>query len=271
MESGVPQPPRVAPWARVLILVSALIITCLLSLRLTGSLVPISAGDALIFQNALLLVSPGSAILEHKFTRPADSVVNSLMGIVTLVTVYPVAPRLMWWVVTAYCGMVLALATVCTAVSSGPTLTGWRATIAQLTYHPAVLLGKARLLYAVLFLFGVFSFYGVQAPQTATLLLFWGVFVAIWPLGLPELLSGLRRSASTTEAVGRVLRTNYQTFVRVGLNPNARWDPALPKIYQQADGRQCLVVPLYAQVQEEQLLGTGLCVPYTGHPVPKLN
>ena len=118
MESGLPQPPRVAPWARVLILISAMIVACLLSLRLTGSLVPISAGDALIFQNALLLVVLGSAILEHKFTKPADSVVNFLMGIVTLVTVYPVAPRLMWWVVTAYCGMVLALATVCTAVSS---------------------------------------------------------------------------------------------------------------------------------------------------------
>jgi hypothetical protein len=33
-----------------------------------------------------------------------------------------------------------------------------------------------------------------------------------------------------------------------------------PKIYKQANGAQSLVIPLYEQVQDEHLLGTGLCV-----------
>src|SRR5439155_8334978 len=35
----------------------------------------------------------------------------------------------------------------------------------------------------------------------------------------------------------------------------------IPKIYQQPDGRQSLVIPLYQQFHEQQLLGTGLCIP----------
>jgi hypothetical protein len=83
---------NIAPWSRVAILVATLGAGCALSYVFTGTVVPTTPADALIFQSTLLFVVLGSAILEHKFTRPADSVVNALMGIISLVTVYGVAP-----------------------------------------------------------------------------------------------------------------------------------------------------------------------------------
>ena len=110
----------------------------------------------MVFQSTLLFVVLGSAVLEHKFTKPADSVVNSLMGMVSMVTVFGIAPREPWLLVFGYCAVVFAFALVCTMVSASPETTGWRRTIADWTYRPAVVFGRARLLYSVVFLFAVF-------------------------------------------------------------------------------------------------------------------
>jgi hypothetical protein len=55
-------------------------------------------------------------MLEHRFTKPADSVVNGLMGTVTLLTVYDIADPLPWWLVVSYCTFVFVVGTVCTVV-----------------------------------------------------------------------------------------------------------------------------------------------------------
>jgi hypothetical protein len=251
---------RVEPWSRVAILLFFLALALFLSRYLTGSFLPFDPNQSLIFQGSLLLIVLGSAVLEHKFTKPADSAVNAFMGIITLIPVYRATPSLAWWSVLSYCAAVFVLAIVCVAVSSGPHMSDSQQSVARLTYRPAVILGSARILYSVLFLFGLFSFYELRSNGAVLLLLFWGLFVVVWPLGLPELLSGMTRSKMRTIPIGKLLRTDAPNIVRVSLNPSADWSPSRGKIYQQADGKQTLVIPLFSQVQDEGLLGTGLCV-----------
>jgi uncharacterized protein len=74
------------------------------------------------------------------------------------------------------------------------------------------------------------------------------------------LLSGLRKGHSGPKPIGKLLRTDEPNIVRVALNASADWSTSRAKLYQQADGKQKLVVPLYSQVQDEGLIGTGLCV-----------
>lgn len=259
-----PQQVLVAPWARVTIMASALAVGGALSWRLTGSAVPTEPRQAIIFQTGLLLVVLGSAILEHKFTRPADSLVNSLMGIVSLVTVYATSPRAAWWFVFAYCALVFVMALACVALSTGPDVSGWRALVAKGTYGPAVYLGRARLLFSIVFLFGVFAFYSLGSRAAAVLVAFWGVFIALWPLRLPEFLTSLRRAVSSPTPLGRVVRREWPSLVRVELQPGVSWNEQEPRIYQDADGGQYLVVPLYKQVREQQALATGLLAPLSG-------
>ena len=260
----------VSPWARVAIILTSLVALLIISRVLTGSIVPTQKKDILIFQNALLLIVLGSALLKYKFTKPADSMLNGLIGVVTLVTVYGSAPSLAWWAVSIYCITVCVLASACVAVSSREMLTGWQSTIARITYKPAVILGKARVLYSVVFLFGVFSFYSIQSIQTITLVVFWGIFIAIWPLGLPELISGFKHSAKEAELSARVIRTEAPHMIWARLQPSIDWNPACVKIYQQSDRSQYYVVPPFAQEHGEDTVGVGLCAGKVPDPVSGL-
>ena len=81
------------------------------------------------------------------------------MGLVTLVGVYAVAPRGAWMSAVAYCALVFGLGLTCVALSSGPAIAGWRAKLVHFTYRPAIVLGRSRTLFSVVFLFGLSFFY----------------------------------------------------------------------------------------------------------------
>ncbi|MBL7128005.1 MAG: ATP-binding protein [Ignavibacteria bacterium] len=254
----------IRPWVRIAILIVSVIVACTLSIILTDSIIPKNPKDALIFQNALLLIVLGSAVLEYKFTKPADSAVNSLIGIITLLTVYDISPIIAWNIVFYYCLLVFIFSTVCISVSSSKNIKGWKKNIADFTFKPSVIFGKSRVLFSILFLFGIFSFYEIQSTRTISYIIFWGLFISLWPLGIPGLLSKLTRKKTVELSVGKIIRTDWPNIVRAEVQPNVVWKYSNPKVYQQVDGRQSIVIPLYSQVQEEYLLGTGICIKETG-------
>lgn len=269
MENDAPRD-YVAPWTRVAILIASLVVAGIVADEVTGSIVPRKAPDALIFQSGLLLLVLGSAILEHKFNKPADSVVNALTAFISLVTVYSVAPRSWWWVIALYCALVFSVAALCTVVSTGPETTGWKRRVADWTYDPSVLLGRSRIIHSTVFLFGVFSFYRTGSREAAILVVFWGVFVALWPLRLPQLLGRMRQTRTTPSSIGRVIRREWPGLIRVELQPGVVWTEKTPRLYQDADGIQHLVVPLYKQLRDQQGVATGLNVPYPHERLPHL-
>ena len=201
----------------MVILIASLAVACGVSLAFTGTVVPTSAAEALIFQSTLLFVVLGSAVLEHKFTRPADSVVNGLMGMVSLITVANMAPPRAWWAVFGYCAAVFVTALVCSVASTDPSISGWRRRIAAATYRPAVVFGRARLLYSVVFLFAIFAFYGVQDPRTGALVVFWGLFLALWPLAFLRCQCFPDSERAELNWAGRSVR--FADLVRVELDP----------------------------------------------------
>ncbi len=262
--------PIIEPWTRIAIILVSLVVFCIISKCLTGTVVPTDPSVALIFQNALLLIILGSTIQEHKFTTPGQATVNALMGAVTLITVYGKAPKIGWWFIFSYCVLVFVIAGLCTAVSSGRVLSGKQEVLRRFTYKPAVTFGKGRLLYSIVFLFGVLSFYSVQSVQTLTLVIFWGIFMAIWPLGLPQLLSGFRKSSEAIEPCGQVIRTEAPNMIRVRLRPETDWSPTCVKLYQQNGKSQYYVVPLFSQEHGEDIVGVGLRAEKISEPVQDL-
>lgn len=261
---------RTQPWVRVAILLTGLAAIVLISRFTTGEFLPSNPKDALIFQNALLLIVLGSSLLEYKFTKPADSAVNGLMGMVTLIPVYGLPNNWTWWLVFIYCGAVCVGAMTCVAVSSGATHTSWRKKVADATYRPSIVFGKSRVLYSVVFLYAVFSFYGIQSKQTVILVVFWGAFIALWPLGIPDLLSSFRARRSGHTSIGQVIRTDAPNVIHARVDSEARWERGSVKILQQGDGKQRYIIPLFSQSKESQILGTGLCVADVSVPLPGL-
>jgi hypothetical protein len=254
------------PWARVTILLTSLLGLALIARQLTGQFIPDEPKTALIFQNALLLIILGSALLEHQFTKPADSAINGLMGALTLLPVYQLPNPTLWWLIFAYCALVCAIAMICVAVSSGPNISGWHRRIADFTKPPAVIFGSSRILFSIVFLYAVVSFYGVQSYRTATLVLFWGIFVALWPLRIPELLSNLGSGARGPKMIGTVVRTDAPNIVHAIVESNVIWEKGSVKVLQQGDGKQRYVIPLFFQSKEDRILGTCLCMGETKTP-----
>jgi uncharacterized protein len=250
----------VSPSVRVLILLVSLVVAGVIAYATTGSVLPQDPQNSLIFQNSLLLIVLGSSLLERHYTKPADSLVNSLAGAVTLVGVKNVAPALAWWAMLTYCLLVFTLSTACVYASIDPDISGWRKRLASITYGWAVALGASRILFSTLFLFGLFSFYSIHSVEAVIYVLFWGLFIVIWPLRLPEWLSGLRRREDGFRRVGRIVRTDWPALVRVRIEPGTKWDCSSPKVVVQPGGSQQVLAPLYVSPHGDELIGTGLCL-----------
>jgi len=251
-----------APWARVTVLLVAIVGAMILAKSLTGSLIPADSHANLVFQNGLLILVLGSSIIEHKFTKPADAVVNGLMGIVTLIPVYPDAPRAAWILVFGLCLTVFAASSICVAISERPGVGGFRRKLADVTYRIAATAGQARFLYSILILFGVFSFYSIRTTSTVVLLVYWAIYMWAWSAGLPVALTSLFQRTLAIPATAIVIRVDAPNIVRAELVSGSEWIPARPKACRRADGTAGLLLPLYAEVQANSRIGTGLFVPY---------
>lgn len=247
------------PMVRVFIMLIGLLCALLISWKFTGSPLPQDSKYALIFQNALLLIVLGSAILEHFFTKPADSMINSLMAGITMFGVYHVSPVLAWWVVFSYCLMVFLISTVCVATSGGRISGDIASVVNNRLYRPAIVLGRSRLIFSIVFLFGVYSFYSIQSEIAVYLIVFWGVFMAIWPLKLPQLLSLISfNSQETALPIGKLLRMDNPGVLRFAINQSTDWEKGKPLIYQRVDKSQQWVLPLYSHLNDERRIGTAM-------------
>lgn len=247
------------PMIRVFIMLIGLLCTLLISWKFTGSPLPQDSKYSLVFQNALLLIVLGSAILEHFFTKPADSMINSLMAGITMFGVYHVSPALAWWVVFSYCLFVFIISTICVATSGGRVSGDIASVVNNRLYRPAIVLGRSRLIFSIVFLFGVYSFYSIQSELAVYLIVFWGVFIAIWPLKLPQFLSSINfRHQEIILPIGKLLRLDNPGVLRFAINQSTDWEQGKPLIYQSVDKIQQWVLPLYSHLNDERRIGTAM-------------
>jgi hypothetical protein len=262
----------VAPWVRVAIMLLGIGTIAFLLWLHTGSILPKNTRDAAIYQNALLLIVLGSSLLEYKFTKPVDASINSVMALITLLTVYGEVPRIYWWLIVAYCVSVLFTSLLCIVLSIGSMISDTKKKVANLTYRFSTRIGQARLLFSIVFLFCLFSFYAFYSAELRNLLLFWGLFIAIWPLRVPDLVTRLFSKTIRTEAVGELVRFDHPDIVRAAIDASDKWVPGSVRVLFQAGGSQRYVIPLYSQLEQSQVLGTGIATSMSNEelsaPVP---
>lgn len=231
----------------------------LVSFLRTGTVIPTSPRGAFVYETVLLMGVLGSTIDERHFTKPADSLVNALTCLVALIGVYRAVPITLWSLMAAYCAIVFILAVTCLATANKRAVGRWR-NVNEVSYRWAVTLGRARLMFSVMLLFSVVTFYGTQSTETLLLVVFWVIWMTLWPKGLIWLLGRFSSNSHIPEVVGRVIRTDWPHIIRAAIEPSCRWEHDSPKVFQQAGGTQVSVIPLYSQLQGDQLVGTGICL-----------
>lgn len=247
------------PLVRLSIVVVSVVALAVIARVTTGSVVPADATEALLFQNALLLVVLGSSLLETHFTRPAEGLVNSLSALITMSGVYSSVPKAPWVLVSCYLGLVLVASVICVALQSRPRSNRFVDATAVITYRLSVTLGSARIVFSVVFLSAVGFFVVDQAATTLTLLSFWAVFMAIWPLGLPEWLSEMRSGSDpSSRIVGRVDRVDSPGIVRVelGVPDTWRWGQGSPMLVHLQDRSTVWGIPVASEDRPDGRWGT---------------
>uniref|UniRef100_UPI00286AF695 hypothetical protein n=1 Tax=Salinibacterium sp. TaxID=1915057 RepID=UPI00286AF695 len=155
-----------------------------ISWRTTGQIIPSKPSDALLLQSSILLVALGSLLLEKYFTAPADALVNSFTALITILPLLSSVPFGAWIAVAGYLAIVMAAAIACLVLQSNGHTRSEGATMA-VAYLIASKFGKAQVVFSVVFLAALFFFTKAESELALSLLVFWGLYLAIWPLGLP--------------------------------------------------------------------------------------
>ncbi len=254
---------EVRPWVRVLILGLAVLALAFIAWRTTGEFIPSDPTNALLLQSSILLVVLGSLILEKYFTAPGDALVNSFTAFITLLpllSVLPVASLRVWVAVVAYLGIVVAASTACLTLQSRSNQAKGRRIMA-VAYLISSKFGRARVVFSVVFLAGILFFSTERSNLALALVVFWGLYLAIWPLGLPQLLSKLRRGQSVRDQlVGHLDRIDSPNIARVALASSESW-PTAPEstvVVHLPDGSSRWCVPLFRENRSDGAWGTFL-------------
>lgn len=252
LEKRIPRHPNAR--TRLIFLVAGTVAVLFLSRWFTGAFIPSDSREANIFQGGILLVIFGSLFLEDKFTKPADAVVNAIAATVSLIPVYQTFGAI-GRLAVSYCAGVGFVGVVNLAIGETPPNDLW-ARLKHITYHISTTLGKSNIIFSIVFLSAVFSFYGIVPEEAGILVLFWAIYIALWPLKIPHIIQALFSTGDQALEKGSVLRVDDPDLVRVKLRKGSSWQGDM--IACLGDEKKRKVIPLYTQVQDEQVVGTGL-------------
>jgi hypothetical protein len=112
--------------------------------------------------------------------------------------------------------------------------------------------------FSVVFLAAVAFFIEQPSSLAASLLVFWGVYLALWPLGIPQLISRLiRRPRVHAVVLGRVSRIDSPNIARIDLSKGRFWcGDEEPVVVHLSDGSPRWGLPLMSENGAERVLGT---------------
>ncbi|MCA2340618.1 DUF87 domain-containing protein [Mycobacterium intracellulare] len=208
-------------------------------------------------------------ISERYFTKPGDAFVNGLTALLTVLPLRATAPHLAWQILTGFLIVIFAASLTALLLQGGH---GDRVThpalirLQAIGFHISSVLGRARVVYSVVFLTAVVFFVRQPGPLATSLLVFWGVYLALWPLGIPQLVSRLfSRETTDNASLGRVIRVDSPNLARVLLAPESKWTGTEnPIVIAMPDGSHRWGIPLMCENRTDGVLATILM----GAPAP---
>lgn len=254
----------VLPWVRVVILIVACVVLGLVSWIFTGAVMPTDPDDALLLQSSLLLVVLGSLFLERYFTGPGDAFVNALTALITVLPLATSDEHAAWLLLVSYLAFVMLVALVALLLEGKDRPTGVGRAIGYRSYLVSSVLGRARVVFSVVFLVSIFFFVGTSSALAIPLIVFWGVYLALWPLGLPEALSRIfARAVRRRPRVGALTRIDSPNVARVKVDTGVPWptESYPPLLANLPDGTSHWATPLMSESQGDGVWGTVLLGP----------
>ncbi len=192
---------------RVFFLIFFSILLFLVLFIVRGHLLP-KPEDGLWFQFGLLLVVLGSFFLEPYFTKPTDVVANSIAVIVTLLAVSGRSDFILWKIMILISVTLLILALLSMILSKiDLDERSFRLRASKLFYNISTFLGQGRLLFSIIFILAVVSYFPTGSREFMYLILFWGFIIITGPSGLANLVDKIINTikGKHTQTIGTVI------------------------------------------------------------------
>lgn len=142
----------------------------------TGSPVPPSGTDAIWFHAGLFTLLIGRFIIEYRFTKPNDVFVNCMVVFASTSTLTS-APHQGWWDLIRWGSLVCGAGALALAWDPGREARLESSRIRIFAYHLVTGLGRAEVIYSIVFLLALLSYFDLDTTKTKALVIFWGVIL----------------------------------------------------------------------------------------------
>ena len=203
---------------RIFFLLLATALAVILHRVLTGSWLPSSSSNTtFVFQSLILMIVLGSTLIEAKFTKPVDALVNSFMVLITLVSVIEPTRFIAWRANLLYAMIVFLLSIISIVLGSeDESQSTTRNKVARFSYSLSTFFGRSNLIFSVTFLLSIFSFYSSQQRDFLILLCFWAFLVTAQPIGLLSLIQRIFSSLKKETFLegGKIFSVTLPGFLR---------------------------------------------------------
>lgn len=209
----------------------------------------------------------GLSLISAPWYRPPRDALSA--GIATLIAVFtldlatvtylPAIVRNATDVVAIYATAVTIAALVAAFLEKG----GQHERIRSTAFSLASMMARGEVLFSGTAFISVFGFYG-DHTQVAVLVALWMAFAVLKPLEVGLLLAlrlwGYVFNRVPLPLIGIVQRVDHPNIVRILLSGQVPWREDQAYIACLPGGRVTYVIPLFTQVQENELVATGICV-----------
>jgi hypothetical protein len=177
---------------RIFFLILSIILAIIIHKILTNSWSPTDSKTTFIFQNLILMIILGSTLIEDKFTKPVDALINSFMVLIALISVRKPIYYIAWNGNMLYAGIVFLFSIISIILGSEEdSVNTARNRIARFSYHISTFFGRANLIFSITFLLAIFSFFSSQQVDFLVLICFWAFIIIAQPIGLLSLFQNI--------------------------------------------------------------------------------
>ncbi|MCX6141980.1 MAG: ATP-binding protein [Ignavibacteriales bacterium] len=238
---------------------------------ITNRGLPFGGGQDIWFISGISMLA-FTTVLSPYFVRPRNSLINCLatsllLWSIDLSSLQSTRNFVEWF---RWCSFSLTLITsICASIAIifqnvDPLESPKRSYINVVCYRLSTTFGKAEVVYTLPSSISIFGFHSSNVEAMSLLGLFWILVVSTKPIEMAWQLvrdiSSLGLSLAKASFDGTIERIDSPNIVRVNLNSNSSWRSNTTKMVCLADGSQLTALPLFSQVRDSGLIGTGLCL-----------
>jgi len=179
----------------------------------------IPSGDKSIwFHSGLLVLIFSSFWVEHFYTKPADAVINALVVVISISSLNQPPNPSMWEMLRWYAMTVCVLAFT-SSYFSQPPQNEKPHPIKRFVYFLATRLGNAKVMFTLVFMLSLVSYFDFKATETKIMVVFWGSILLLKEIDLASLLGSAIGLVSKggEDVIGSIAKINYPNIVTANL------------------------------------------------------